>query len=260
MPSPEEIHEQQERLAIHRRTLAHYLKQEAALSAANTRPEISHGIHDARTKIAHIKAVLRGWGVDVEDHPNDAESFPSNYTKTEPHQTTHNQAPNQSAEETTFKRKEHSLNRIGDFLKDHPIPAIISFVAALITIYVFIVTITTPDSEATSTPETPTPGPCIGKNAYSEGQTKDKLCLDSCVASELVTMLRAGQGFGDIKAFIGNAVNHTPSDLMVQKILEPSYIDEIEANSTNGSGLYVTVSYDLGGDFKNIGISSNCGL
>jgi hypothetical protein len=73
MPTPEEIQKQQELLAVHRSTLAHYLEQEAALSAANTRPEISLGIRETRAEIARIKAILRGWGVVVEDHPDDGD-------------------------------------------------------------------------------------------------------------------------------------------------------------------------------------------
>ena len=71
MPSPEDIHEQQERLTDHRHTLAHHLKQQAIIGEAHAPPGTSHGIREARTEIARIKAVLRGWGVAVEDHPDD---------------------------------------------------------------------------------------------------------------------------------------------------------------------------------------------
>jgi hypothetical protein len=73
MPTPDDIRQQQELLHTHRRTLATYLKQQAALGSAFAPPGIAHGIYEARTAIAHIKAVLRGWGVAVDDYPDDAE-------------------------------------------------------------------------------------------------------------------------------------------------------------------------------------------
>ncbi len=71
MPDKKNIVDQQELLRIHRRTLAHYLGQQAALGAAFVPPGVMHGIHDARSEIAHIKATLRGWGATVEDLPDD---------------------------------------------------------------------------------------------------------------------------------------------------------------------------------------------
>ncbi len=71
MPSQEEIAHQQELLAAHRRRLAHYLSQQAALGAAFVPPGIAEGIREARKDIYHTKLVLRGWGVAVANHPDD---------------------------------------------------------------------------------------------------------------------------------------------------------------------------------------------
>jgi hypothetical protein len=73
MPSQEDIDQQLELLATHRRTLAQYLKQQALLSEPFAPPAIGHGIEDARQHIRHIKRTLRAWGVQVEDLPYDEE-------------------------------------------------------------------------------------------------------------------------------------------------------------------------------------------
>jgi len=71
MRSQEEIADQQELLAIHRRTLAQYLKQQAALTGAFVPPGVVHGLREARDNIRRVKGILRSWGVAVEDHPDD---------------------------------------------------------------------------------------------------------------------------------------------------------------------------------------------
>src|SRR5262245_27428848 len=71
MPDQADITEQLELLNIHRRTLAHYLGQEAMMGAAHTPPALWHGITTARSEIQRLKVVLRQWGVEVDDHPND---------------------------------------------------------------------------------------------------------------------------------------------------------------------------------------------
>ncbi|MEM8535600.1 MAG: hypothetical protein AAGF95_32515 [Chloroflexota bacterium] len=73
MPDKEDIEHQRELLAIHRRTLAQYLKQRAALSEAYTPPGVTYGIEEARKNIRRIKQNLRNWGETVEDHPDDEE-------------------------------------------------------------------------------------------------------------------------------------------------------------------------------------------
>jgi hypothetical protein len=67
----EAIDDQRELLAAHRRTLAVYLKQQAALGSAFAPPGVANGIHEARVGIQRAKASLRAWGVDVADLPDD---------------------------------------------------------------------------------------------------------------------------------------------------------------------------------------------
>jgi|HigsolmetaAR201D_1030396.scaffolds.fasta_scaffold11062_2 hypothetical protein len=69
----EDIADQRELLESHRRTLHIHLKQRAQLTSAYEPPVVEHGIREARAAIKKIKETLRGWGVPVEDHPNDVE-------------------------------------------------------------------------------------------------------------------------------------------------------------------------------------------
>jgi nucleoside phosphorylase len=69
--SQEEIEQQRTLLETHRRTLASYLVRLARLGSAHAPPEIDHGIREARDNIRRCKAILRGWGVLVADHPDD---------------------------------------------------------------------------------------------------------------------------------------------------------------------------------------------
>lgn len=69
--SREQIDDQRELLAAHRRTLAIYLKQQAQLGSAFAPPGVANGIHEARAAIRRVKATLRGWGVAVDDYPDD---------------------------------------------------------------------------------------------------------------------------------------------------------------------------------------------
>jgi DNA-binding response OmpR family regulator len=71
MYTEKDITNQQERLATNRRTLAHYLAQMAAIGSINIPPSIAHGISEARDNIRQIKKALYGWGVVVDDHPDD---------------------------------------------------------------------------------------------------------------------------------------------------------------------------------------------
>jgi hypothetical protein len=73
MRSPEEIEQQRGLLAAHRRTLAHLLSQQAQFSAGHIPAHIANGINETRMNIGHIKIILREWGVEAEDHPNDEE-------------------------------------------------------------------------------------------------------------------------------------------------------------------------------------------
>lgn len=67
------IAEQQQLLAAHRATLAVYVRQQATLGSAYTPPGVVNGIAEARAAIRQAKVALRGWGVAVEDLPNDEE-------------------------------------------------------------------------------------------------------------------------------------------------------------------------------------------
>jgi outer membrane protein assembly factor BamB/tetratricopeptide (TPR) repeat protein len=69
--SLEDIEHQQALLRIHRRNLAHYLEQQARFGEALVPVNIVNGIEEEQANIGRIKAILRGWGVTVEDHPND---------------------------------------------------------------------------------------------------------------------------------------------------------------------------------------------
>jgi hypothetical protein len=70
MATPEEIANQQELLHAHRRTLHHCLRQQAALGVL-TPPGVVACIDEARDHIYRIKAVLRTWGIEVDDAPDD---------------------------------------------------------------------------------------------------------------------------------------------------------------------------------------------
>lgn len=71
MPSEQEIAEQQNRLAIYRQTLSHYLTQQAIHSSAYAPPSVASGIVEARAAIRRIKAILREWSAPFVDHPDD---------------------------------------------------------------------------------------------------------------------------------------------------------------------------------------------
>ena len=72
MLSQEEIAQQLELLAVHRRTLEVYLKQQGEIGHAYSPPALINGIDDARARIARIKQALRAAGVEVSDGPSDA--------------------------------------------------------------------------------------------------------------------------------------------------------------------------------------------
>ncbi len=74
MATQEEIAQMQRLLEVNRRTLAVYLEQQAMFSKAYSPPAVINAIHETRSEIRRIKAVLRDWGVHYEDRPNDTES------------------------------------------------------------------------------------------------------------------------------------------------------------------------------------------
>ncbi|MBK9942479.1 MAG: hypothetical protein IPP13_12780 [Kouleothrix sp.] len=71
--TPQAIDDQRALLAAHRRTLAVYLRQLATLGSAYAPPSVPNGMREARAGIRQAKAALRGWGVAVEDLPDDEE-------------------------------------------------------------------------------------------------------------------------------------------------------------------------------------------
>lgn len=71
MPNSNEIRSQISLLGDHRERLATHLRQLAMTGFANTRPEVVSGIRDARANIQRIKLILREWGHNVDDHPDD---------------------------------------------------------------------------------------------------------------------------------------------------------------------------------------------
>jgi hypothetical protein len=72
MPTPEDIAQQQDLLAIHRRTLAQLCRQAAQYGGETAaQPAIINGLHEVRANIKRVKCGLRKWGVEVEDYPDD---------------------------------------------------------------------------------------------------------------------------------------------------------------------------------------------
>lgn len=69
----EDIANFQELLDIHRKTLVHYLKQQAMQGTAYVPPGVNHGIAESRKNIKYIKNSFLKWGVIVEDYPYDEE-------------------------------------------------------------------------------------------------------------------------------------------------------------------------------------------
>jgi hypothetical protein len=89
MATQEEIARQLSLLMTHRRTLAHYLSQQATLGAAYVPPGVVYGIREARSNIQRIKQILRNWHISVADHPDDVDelSQPLPLEKPSSHQT-----------------------------------------------------------------------------------------------------------------------------------------------------------------------------
>src|SRR4051812_14694029 len=71
MTDKEDINDQLELLRAYRRTLTHYLRQEAIHGVAMVPPAVEHGIRETREHIRQIKNYLRDHGTSVEDFPGD---------------------------------------------------------------------------------------------------------------------------------------------------------------------------------------------
>lgn len=76
MPSQGDIRYQQQLLQQHRATLRHFLRQRGAQSQIFELPAVAAGITEARQGIAQCKTALHGWGVAVEDLPEDDDIQP----------------------------------------------------------------------------------------------------------------------------------------------------------------------------------------
>jgi hypothetical protein len=63
-------------LANQRRRLAIYLRRMAVIDAAHAPPKVVASIMETRAKIARVKAILRAYDREVEDHPDD-EALPT---------------------------------------------------------------------------------------------------------------------------------------------------------------------------------------
>ncbi len=76
-PTEEDIANHQQRLQNNRDNLEFFLEQLVLQGGpARAEPVVKHGIRSSRFQIARIKEVLRGWGVVVQDHPDDEEPAP----------------------------------------------------------------------------------------------------------------------------------------------------------------------------------------
>src|SRR5262245_30344772 len=77
MPSQQDTDQQRTLLETHRRTLAHLLIEEAKYGGLNVPPSLLNSIVETRAKIRQAKSALRGWGLLLEDHPNDEAEAPA---------------------------------------------------------------------------------------------------------------------------------------------------------------------------------------
>jgi hypothetical protein len=105
MSSQEDIDLQYELLAIHRRTLASYLKQRAALGGNFTPPGVDQGIYEAREHIRRVKGILRTWDEEVEDHPDDEADDIAGRRSAKPRRTQQHESLSQEPD-STFKQRQ----------------------------------------------------------------------------------------------------------------------------------------------------------
>lgn len=69
-----DIRFQQEQLSSHRHNLRYFLRQSTNFGGEKQAPiEIFNSIREQRERIADIKGILRAWGVEVVDYPEDGE-------------------------------------------------------------------------------------------------------------------------------------------------------------------------------------------
>ena len=111
MTTSEDIQSQEKRLHLYRRTLALSLEQKAMLGSAHVPPGLVHTISEARDNILHIKSVLRGWGVEVEDHPDDDDPDIPNSQITQSETIPTNHSPVKTQEEDVPPNSKTSLTQ-----------------------------------------------------------------------------------------------------------------------------------------------------
>ena len=78
MPTSQDIADQQRLLAQHRQNVQTLLEQITSQGGAiHASLNLRNTLADAQKDIGRCKAILRGWGVRVDDHPNDADVVPA---------------------------------------------------------------------------------------------------------------------------------------------------------------------------------------
>src|SRR6266511_5814855 len=95
MPTQEDIDQQKTLLNIHRRNLAHYLKQASFHGQGNIPLGTLNGIDSERSEIRRIKGVLRGWKQQVDDHIDDEETAASQSSNIVQYPTSPSNLPSQ---------------------------------------------------------------------------------------------------------------------------------------------------------------------
>ena len=65
------VQHQLELLKIHRRNLATYLAQQKQIPTGQAPPVLVNSLDHVRNEIQRVKAILRGWGVVVDDLPEE---------------------------------------------------------------------------------------------------------------------------------------------------------------------------------------------
>jgi hypothetical protein len=143
MPTLEEIAQQQELLATHRRTLNHLLRQRASMGKDYIPPSVANGIDEARTEIKRIKRILRGWGINAEDLPNDEEAtHTENNIGSLPRssQRVKSQKLKSSTEQPAKQSySSRSANPTASILKRHPYVSITAVFATMLLLVILIV-------------------------------------------------------------------------------------------------------------------------
>src|SRR5215213_2357740 len=82
MPSHEDIRHQQTLLKTYRRNLAHLVRQAASFGSEGAAPlHIANSLEDTRENIRRIKGILHGWGMKIDDLPDEGSPEPAATTQ-----------------------------------------------------------------------------------------------------------------------------------------------------------------------------------